>query len=30
LGLKIINPTTLQKVTQTGSGFGATTWQKVR
>ena len=30
LGLKIVNPTTLQKVTQTGSGFGATTWQKVR
>jgi hypothetical protein len=29
LGLKIINPTTLQKVSQTG-GFGATTWQKVR
>jgi hypothetical protein len=29
LGLKIINPTTLQKVSQTG-GFGAITWQKVR
>lgn len=31
LGLKIISPTTLQKVTQSGSSrFGATTWQKVR
>jgi hypothetical protein len=30
LSLKITNPTTIQKVSQTGSGFGATTWQKVR
>ena len=30
LSLKIINPTMIQKVSQTGSGFGATTWQKVK
>jgi hypothetical protein len=30
LSLKITSPTMLQKVSQTGSGFGAATWQKVR
>jgi hypothetical protein len=29
LSLKIVSPTMIQKVSQTGSGFGATTWQKV-
>jgi hypothetical protein len=30
LSLKITSPTMLQKASQTGSGFGAATWQKVR
>jgi hypothetical protein len=29
LTLKIVSPTTIQKVSQTGSGFGAITWQKI-
>jgi hypothetical protein len=29
LSLKIVSPSTIQKVSQTGSGFGATTWQKI-
>jgi hypothetical protein len=30
LGLKIVNPTTLQKGSQYGSDFGGVTWQKIR
>jgi hypothetical protein len=29
LSLRIVNPSAIQKVSQTGSGFGATTWQKI-
>ncbi len=29
LNLKVVSPNVIQKVSQTGSGFGATTWQKI-